>query len=44
MKLNNNQSLTMKKEVGKGFKVVEVNVSYPLENIYAVCTPVQNNK
>ncbi|CRK80793.1 hypothetical protein [Neobacillus massiliamazoniensis] len=24
-----------------GFKIIEVNVSYPVESIYSVCTPVK---
>jgi len=24
-----------------GFKIIEVNVSYPAESLYAVCTPIK---
>jgi len=35
--LNTNES----KSTGSGYKVIEVNVSDPSENLYAVCTPIK---
>jgi len=26
---------------GNGFKIIEVNLSNPAENLYAVCTPIK---
>jgi len=43
--MSNNQVLTLTKSEYKngdsGLKVVEVNVSNPVESLYAVCTPVK---
>ncbi|MEH7253487.1 hypothetical protein V7111_15275 [Neobacillus niacini] len=42
--MNNNQILTSKREQidgGNGFKIVEINVSDPTENLFAVVTPVK---
>lgn len=44
--MNNNQVISISKELksgGEGYKVIQVNVSNPTDNLYAVCTPVQNN-
>lgn len=44
--MNNSQVLTPIKNEGKdlgngGFKIVEINVTDPSENLFAVCTPVK---
>jgi hypothetical protein len=42
--MNNNQNLTSKREQidgGNGFKIIEINVSDPSENLFALVTPVK---
>ena len=42
--MNNNLILTSKNEQnngGNGFKIIEINISDPSENLFAVVTPVK---
>jgi hypothetical protein len=45
MAMNNIQSISSNNNknniAGNGYKVIEVNVSNPSENLFAVCTPVK---
>jgi len=46
--MNNIQFITSKenecKDGGNGYKIIEINVSDPSENLFAVVTPIKNNK
>ena len=42
--MNNNQNLSSKREQidgGNGFKIIEINISDPSENLFALVTPVK---
>jgi hypothetical protein len=42
--MNNNLILTTKNELndgGNGFKIIEINVTDPTENLFAVVTPIK---
>ncbi|MCU9614950.1 hypothetical protein OEV98_15500 [Caldibacillus lycopersici] len=42
--MSNNRVVTISKDTKistSGFKVVEVNVSNPVDHLYAVCTPIK---
>lgn len=41
MKLENSKISIKDDKNGNGYKVIKVNVAFPEENIYAVCTPIK---